>query len=243
MFERTILINLKRRPDRLATFFAQPQLADWPLAKIELFEAIDGHSAAFNPAWGNDRMRGAWGCWASHSAMLRKMLDEQAESVLILEDDAYLAPQFNERTEKFFAAVPDDWQCLMLGGQHRNGRPQTICPGVLRCLNCQRTHAYALRGEMIELVYRLYQGMTTGHIDHRLGPFCANYKTYAPDPFLFGQAGGKSDINGRHEGLRFWSNVALPRGQRVERRHHRHLTIKDTRDHAPCPQALQTATP
>jgi hypothetical protein len=37
-----------------------------------------------------------------------------------------------------------------------------------------------------------------------MGQMQPDYRVYAPDPFLVGQAGGQSDINGRENPTKFW---------------------------------------
>ena len=59
----------------------------------------------------------------------------------------------------------------MLGGQHISGGPSVVKPGVVKCLNCQRTHAYALRGKWLRDLYSNWQTWHT-HIDHKMGAIC-----------------------------------------------------------------------
>jgi hypothetical protein len=100
----------------------------------------------------------------------------------------------------------------MIGGQHMT--PPAVVrpaadgrPGVVQCWNCQRTHAYAIRGPYLRDLYQKWVS-SAGHCDHVMGPFQANYKVYAPDPFLAGQARSKSDINGQLNPAKFWSAPA-----------------------------------
>ena len=103
------------------------------------------------------------------------------------------------------------WDCLMIGGQHYESEPEPIMEGVVKCTNTQRTHAYAVQGEFIKLLRDMRAEEKTGHIDWRMGPFCAKYNTYAPNPFLIGQSGGVSDITNRDDGNRFWNPVSRPK--------------------------------
>jgi hypothetical protein len=73
----------------------------------------------------------------------------------------------------------------------------------VRCVNAQRTHCYALRGETIRDLYRHWIS-NSGHCDHLMGPFLARRNTYAPSPFLAGQGPGPSDINGGVHPEKFW---------------------------------------
>lgn len=229
--DRTVLINLARRPDRRAAFFAQPQLEDFPFSTLKLFPAIDGWATPLPVGWASGS--GSRGCQQSHLAVLGEAIRDEVDNLLVLEDDAQLAPNFASGAAKFMAEVPPDWDCLMLGGQHRGERPEIVSPGIVRCLNCQRTHAYLIRGECMVMLYSLYDSMTSGHIDHIANRWQPNWRVYAPDPFLVGQAAGKSDINCKIEPTRFWSNINAAGRQFAGRTRHPHCRLSDTQAHAP----------
>ena len=53
----------------------------------------------------------------SHRAVMREAIDAGCNSLLILEDDALLCPQFAAEAERFLCAVPDDWDSIFLGFQ------------------------------------------------------------------------------------------------------------------------------
>ncbi len=201
------LINLKRRPDRLTTALQTIRSCNWPFPKPEIFPAIDGDLVPVPHGW--KAGGGAWGCRQSHVAILQDCIMRQTEPVLVLEDDICLRSTFRADCERFFAAVPSDWECLMLGGQHMS-EPRKVKPGVVRCMNTQRTHAYAIRGRFLRDLYSRWAAPAqVQHIDWTFGPMQGIYRTYAPDPFLFGQARSHSDICGRTNPAKFWQP---PRG-------------------------------
>ena len=209
------------------TFFEQEQMKTWPFKIPEISRAVDGWTCK-PKTWGSGS--GSYGCCQSHLNVLRKAMEDRIESILVLEDDAQLAPNFLEKSLDFLTRVPEDWEILMLGGQHRNGWPPEVAPGIRRCQNCQRTHAYAVRGQCLSDLYHLWNSMTSGHIDHWMGPWAADRLTYAPDPFLFGQAAGKSDITCKEHELRFWSNVKGLNPAMPEKPPRKHIRLKDTYD-------------
>ncbi|QJX01326.1 glycosyltransferase family 25 protein [Frigoriglobus tundricola] len=159
---------------------------------------------------------GAWGCMQSHRQVLERAISDQVGALLVLEDDACFRPGFRQEVERFLAAAPDDWDQLMLGGQHM-ATPRAAGPGVVRCVNCQRTHAYAIRGPFLRHLYSRWCA-ASGHCDHIMGPMQGGYRVYAPDPFLVGQAQGPSDISGARNPAKFWvppsadAAIALVRG-------------------------------
>lgn len=214
-FDRVVCINLDRRPDRWKRLQQSLAMIAWPFKEVERVRAIDGLIAPTPKGWVSGP--GAWGCLQSHRRVLEDAFHDNLSSILVLEDDAYFPPDFPERVAEFLKRVPSDWDCLMLGGQHikfDERPPVSVGPGVLRCLNCQRTHAYALKGPLLKDLYQRWHSWeqrTTGHCDHMMGPFTAKYRTYAPSDrkgrptMLVGQAPDRSDIAaGKHTRLTFW---------------------------------------
>jgi len=200
MFERVYFINLTRRPDRLAQFAATRERAGWELPEPIRFPAVDGAKTGCPDYFihGN----GAWGCLRSHTAVLDQCVSDDVSSVLVLEDDLVWTPDTWARLKAFMAAVPADWDQLMLGGQHDRA-PESVAPGVVRVAGCGRTHAYAIRGPAMRDLLRLWY-TSQRHIDHVMSGWHRNRKVYAPDPFVFGQNEGQSDISGNRDGVRWW---------------------------------------
>lgn len=197
--DRIVLINLKRREDRLVDFCRQDVITKRVLVPT-LFEAVDGFKVPMPRHWKSGE--GAWGCMQSHRQVLERAIMDGVETLMVLEDDARFAADFDTKLGEFMSLVPSDWEGLWLGGQHLT-EPRK-CAGCVKCVNCQRTHAYVLRGPLLRDVYKeLVSG--AGHCDHIMGPMMASRKVYAPDPFIVAQAGGRSDISCREEHTRNWS--------------------------------------
>ena len=200
-FAQVVLINLKRRPDRLDRFRGNQRSAGWPFAEPEVFAAIDGDKVGVPSRF--TQGGGAWGCLRSHCAILEQAVMDDVPSVLVFEDDVCWESGIVNAVEEFMGRVPNDWDQIMFGGQHHEGA-EKVCPGVVKCRNAQRTHAYAVRGPAMRDLLRLWQDTTT-HIDHVMGPWQRDRKVYAPETWLFGQSGGKSDITGGHKPREFWT--------------------------------------
>lgn len=147
---------------------------------------------------------------------------DNVQSILILEDDVTFMERvwcrehqrwefFGEQMSHFLKLLPDNWDGLMLGGQHMMPAIQMSTLGLAKCQNTQRTHCYALRGRYIRDLYQHWIS-SSGHCDHRMGDIQIKYNVYAPTNFLAGQSPGASDVDGNsnHE-LRFWSDAPASR--------------------------------
>lgn len=198
-FDKVVVVNLARRPQRLQRFWAALG-PDWPFRHPERFEAVDGQAVPVPGEW--KQGAGAWGCMLSHRQVVRSAIADGLDSILILEDDASPIPSFATRVPDFLARVPADWDCLMLGGQHLR-QPIAIGPGIVQCVGTQRTHAFALRRTMMPGLLKFWETVTNDHCDIVLSACMRFFKAYAPVPFLIGQDAGFSDITLQEEPTRF----------------------------------------
>jgi len=113
-FDRVVLINLKRRPDRLEQAKLALNQCHWPFRQPEIFEAVDGTASTPRSDW--KASPGAWGCLQSHHQILSKAIKDGVKRLLVLEDDIFFTQNFPEKVQRFLETVPSDWDQLMLGG-------------------------------------------------------------------------------------------------------------------------------
>jgi len=85
------VINLERRPDRLARINTELQKAG---LTFEVQVAVDGQLETHEPKF---LSKGAVGCWKSHVNAMRRIVEAKAQFGLILEDDAVFSPVVNDR--------------------------------------------------------------------------------------------------------------------------------------------------
>ncbi|HEY7330147.1 MAG TPA: class I SAM-dependent methyltransferase [Gemmataceae bacterium] len=223
-FAAVFLLNLKRRPDRLAAALEELRKHDWPFAEPIIFPAVDGHALPIPGAWTEGFRRagmetlaaGAWGCRASHLRILESCILNGTAPVLILEDDLVLCENFRERCERFLYNVPNDWDGLMLGGAHCQTPRQAFAEefvatghftwlqvqpprsGVVRCAYTHYTLAYAVRGRLLLDLYREWSlPSRIDQIDATFAEMQRDYRVYAPHPWLIEPSGSPSDISGR----------------------------------------------
>lgn len=222
MFDRVFVINLDRCRNRWERFRnSLPE--NWPFAQPERWPACDGLHCDI-PGWFKAGA-GAWGCLQSHVAIWWSQIENDWESILILEDDAVFqrhhAVDIMRRT---LDVIPEDWDQVYFGGQHldTNDRPpETIIQDVLiRCRYVNRTHAYAIRKDFAcealdaidcpnERPERLQ------HVDYMLGDLHDSHNIYAPWRFCIGQERGVSDVmrNGqrrpKHTVQHWWNQFPI----------------------------------
>lgn len=222
-FGGAFVLNLDSRPDRWEQF--QERAAAARITGFARVRAVHGDSCP-HPAWwraGN----GSWGCLMSHVRVCQDALMDGLESYVVFEDDAVFAPDFADRLPEIMERLKDTpWDSLALGGQHlwrEAGPPWPFCKGVVRCRNVNRTHAFAVNRQFMvkfqqhvlhfpDYVARYIapdadgKGEWMPHIDHQLGYLHERreHVILAVNPWLCGQAGGKSDINGAEQPEQFW---------------------------------------
>jgi len=102
---KKVVINLKRRPDRLETFNQEMEYMGWD---YEIFEAID---------------KGGYdGCALSHQKIIEDFLTTDDEYIMILEDDCFFMPYAKTQLEKSLNELNNiEWDFLHLG-------PSINCP-------------------------------------------------------------------------------------------------------------------
>jgi len=120
----------------------QKEFARHGIEFVQRFSAIDGETIEKPSHW--THTAGAYGCLLSHVAVVSEARDSGAASILILEDDVILDPEFQEKFSRFIKEVPDDWDMLYFGALHKD-EPVKISEHVARITKANSTFAYALK--------------------------------------------------------------------------------------------------
>lgn len=222
-FDRVVVINLDRRPDRWDRLKRHLSEVGWPFRWPERVQAVDGRLAR-PPKWWRAGAP-AWGCHQSHLRVLEQAIQGQLNSILVLEDDVCFTPKFRQQVEAFLEELPQGWHQIYLGGQHIRASkhpPTAVNIHVLQAHNVNRLHAYAAQGAFIQAAYQHlcdYEaqaeqhrrrgpqgGEKAHHVDHRMGVLHESKKwsIFCPTTWLAGQGADRSDILGKSLGTRYW---------------------------------------
>lgn len=193
-FDRVVIINLDRRKDRWEAIQQKLSKINWPFKEPERFSAYNGEKLPAPVGWTYGA--GTWGCLLSHREILSRAIQDDLDSVLVLEDDIFFAPDFENKVLSFIKGLPLDWDQIMFGGQFfDNSKVYDISPEIRKVSLCHRAHAYAVRGSFMRYMYAKLCA-SYGHVDHILNTFQDRFNVYTPTHFLIGQDGSPSDISG-----------------------------------------------
>jgi GR25 family glycosyltransferase involved in LPS biosynthesis len=178
-----IVINLPRRVDRWETLCRRMNAVG--LTRLNKAPAIDGINlpeaqiATLMGSQGKNideaprshlwLTRPAAGCFLSHLAIWRRLIDERVPRALILEDDA--APTANcssEMIQRAFAAMPDDAGLVFPGLIIMGGlADRSTGSGLARIYYFNGTFAYFVTPAMCQTLLRHLLPLRT-HIDHQI---------------------------------------------------------------------------
>ncbi len=140
LFKKAFYINLDKRPERRVYIEGQ-------LSKI-------GLEAERFPGIESDNATGHRGCLLSHQALIKKALDENLGSILIIEDDCVFVEDFNERCDAVIndmLSVSPRWDLLYfyLYPCCDQIRIKNISPNLRLIQNTLCTHFYGVNGDSL----------------------------------------------------------------------------------------------
>ena len=182
-FDKIYVINLKKNSDR-RDYISKLMLEN--NISFEFFEAVDGtellnSEELYLKFWEENFLdcnnwkpnHGQMGCWLSHVAIWKKIVKDNIESCLILEDDIVLNfPDANESFLKnfndYYNELPNDWNIFMPG--YCGGHLRPINDKIVQLHHPACTHAYALKKSAAEILVKHHWPMRgaldsfTGHI-------------------------------------------------------------------------------
>lgn len=190
--DNIFVINLLRRQDRAQHMLEQSGKFGLTLQWVP---AVDAREVS-NPTHLRD---GEWGLLLSHAKVLEYAKSRSLDKIIILEDDCYFHDDFNERLDREFPQVPEDWEVIMLSGNHYHLGAGTIAPeqvsqNIMRVFASFTTHALIIKNSVFDLILdavrRAEKPLDVIYRD----VIQSRGKTYAFCKNLGGQIDGFSDI-------------------------------------------------
>lgn len=204
-FDRVYVINLPSRADRREEMDEQLRRVGLALdaPRVRLFPAVRPADA------GPFSSIGARGCFMSHLAVLREAQSRQEQTILVLEDDANFARDF----ERFAAPVADqlaatEWAIFYGGPPGLKGSGSGACEAVPASTGIETTHCVGFRGAslMVQLAQYLERQLQRRPGDPAGGPMHVDgsyswfrrerpeFVTLAASPPIAYQRSSRSDI-------------------------------------------------
>jgi hypothetical protein len=195
-FPHQVCINLDKRPDRWERI--QARFAARGIDRVVRFPALDGKNLEIPSAW--DNFSGAYGCLRSHLAVVEQARENAHPSVLIFEDDAVLAPDFNAKLADYVKQLPEDWDMVFFGAIH--GLPLTKVAGnIIRVTHSLSTYAYALKHTIYDGFIEVNRNALTV-LDENTRELQKRFNCYCFMPHLAWVENDYSDV--REERISLW---------------------------------------
>lgn len=142
--------------------------------------------------------RGCAGCLASHLKCLRIAKERGWESVLILEDDAAVEPDFEDHVPKcrafFDSGTP--WDMFYWGVNHFMPPKPTPFTGIQQLTLGFTTHAYAAHQRAYDYLIALLEKPSVPEVDVIYGGSHCVHSCFSTAPRLVYQLPGESEISG-----------------------------------------------
>jgi GR25 family glycosyltransferase involved in LPS biosynthesis len=169
--DKVFYINLESRTDRRAEIEEELKTQ----FKYGCAERFVGITAAACGLQG--KLSGAYGCVMSHINLFRKMILNNWDTMMVLEDDAKLITS-REEMDKYIEAFLDDEQSDILCIGNSCGNNKDYNEVFNRCFNTQTTSCYVLKKKFVKTLLDCYftdpsEAMTLkedcGNIKERVG--------------------------------------------------------------------------
>ncbi len=191
-FDRIVVVNLDRRPDRWAEITVE--LQKWGITGAERVAAIDGNNLPPHP----HISPGALGLVMTTISIVREAKEKNLKNVLILEDDVYFRESLND-IDEYMNNVPEDWGLLYLGAHHIQ-KPRRISDKIGRVVQAFTTHSFAVNACIFDMILSDLSGDLNKlpfQIDLYFSELQKKVSAYCFIPSMTGQRSSFSDVENR----------------------------------------------
>ena len=190
-FDKTYVINLDKRMDRLETF--QKEMKKYSIHGVERFSAIDGNLIEYN----GPLLAGEIGILMSHFEIIKKSKEENLNNILILEDDVFFSDEIL-KLDEYMSLIPKDWDFIYFGGNHVYGTPPVkINEKVLKLNFTVALQCVAINKQMFDVILSILPKMGK-QVDGYYANLHNTFNAYGFTPIMAKQMLGFSDIQNRN---------------------------------------------
>lgn len=194
-FDKTYLMNLKKRPDRLEHF--KNQVNKFDLGEYEYFEAINGKEIN-NPS--KFLKPGESGHVLSTIGILENAIKNNYTTILLVEDDCVFLDEI-KNIDSYFKLIPENWDMLYFGGNHNThmnaSPPIKINENIVKLHYTFSSHCLALNKKMFPIILSELKKFIN-QTDVIYQKLQRQYNAYCFNPILATQLTGFSDIQNRN---------------------------------------------
>ena len=186
-FDKVVVINLDRRPDRMEKL--GPQLDELGI-EYDRFAAHDAAELGIKPY-----VAGTW----SHTTVWSRYRQIFGDiKILVLEDDALFCENFNEKFTEVMQTLPDNWDIFYLGAllDKMTGKVEKVNDHWARQIVSTGTQAYCINPKRLEKFYEEIKDKEW-FIDVELRVLAEQYNAYIAQPNLVTQFPSYSDLRER----------------------------------------------
>ena len=178
LFDEIIVVNLDRRPDRLAAITHQ---LDSLQVTWKRWPAIDDRGTDMTPIFCN-----VMNCL---NRLLYAQFKEH-DTVLLLDDDCEFVDNFYEKLEQVWQEIPDDWDTVSFGDHLISY--ESITNRIKKVQESYGGHATAVKLSCAPILFETLHGKT--FLDIELNKASDKLNRYAIEPGLVGQGRYVSDL-------------------------------------------------
>lgn len=191
-FDHIYCISLKRRTDRRESFLKNlPYLG---LAEIEYWDAVDALEIEVPTDWGYSKP--LYAVTQSHAAVLKDAIDKGYNSILVFEDDAVVAKEFQQMAFEIMDCLKTQSWDLVVWGYLNREEPIKLHSKYLKLT--KNLHAHAISYSYIGM-RKMHEHFLQSKwpSDYTMGEKMREMNVYGPLKNLVIQSGGYSDIEGK----------------------------------------------